>query len=378
MICVKRLATHAISCACATVGASALAAAPGPYVLTDIGTFGGKWSTPYAINDNGIVVGQASNTGDERYTGFRYTYGTGVFEEISQLSSIFSSGATAINSAGQIGGQFKQTSTSENHGFYISGSTFVDLGTLGGPFSTVHAINDSGVIIGSAMNSSNARHAYRSVNGGPLVDLGTLGGPTSAGLAINNVGTMVGQSSLPNNSLAIHAVVFRGNGVVTDLGNLDGSLSESIARDVNDSGVIAGHSFYNNNTNYHAMKYANGSMQDIGALAGQTSNVAVAINNGGEIVGNGDFDPSSSFVQRAAYFDGLGGVYDLNALVQNIPSGWYLDDCFDINNGGQILCTLQGFEQGRRAVLLTPVPEPGCGALTGSLAMLLIRRRRRE
>ena len=70
----------------------------------------------------------------------------------------------------------------------------------------------------------------------PIVDLGTLGGRSSAAYGINDQGVVVG-SSVTRTGVG-HAFVWT-NGTMTDLGTLAGA-SASVAYDINEAGVIVG------------------------------------------------------------------------------------------------------------------------------------------
>ena len=55
----------------------------------------------------------------------------------------------------------------------------IDLGTLGGASSGAEAVNDSGQVVGGSQTASGANHAFLWTQAGGMVDLGTLGGTFS-------------------------------------------------------------------------------------------------------------------------------------------------------------------------------------------------------
>ncbi|HMB45383.1 MAG TPA: hypothetical protein VKL21_06140 [Candidatus Methanoperedens sp.] len=116
--------------------------------MKDLGTLGGSYSYPYAINDMGQVVGYS------------------------------------FNASGEI------------HAFIWNRMTGMkDLGTLGGSQSLVYAINDMGQVVGQSKDASGFDHAFIWNKKTGMKDLGTLGGSFSAASAINDMGQVAGSST---------------------------------------------------------------------------------------------------------------------------------------------------------------------------------------
>jgi probable HAF family extracellular repeat protein/YD repeat-containing protein len=118
------------------------------------------------------------------------------------------------------------------------GGRMVDLGTLGGtyssPLSGGGAVNRIGDVIGNSTTAAGDLHAFR-WRLGRMTDLGTLGGTRSTVASVNDLGQVVGQSTTADGQT--HAFLWS-NGRMIDLGTMGGSASS--AADINDHGQIVG------------------------------------------------------------------------------------------------------------------------------------------
>lgn len=191
-----------------------------------------------------------------------------------------------------------------------SGWTLVDVGTLGGPGSYGSALSDNGIVVGCSDVNPSGVHAFMYAHG-VMRDLGT--GEASAdgnacALAVNNAGVVSGRSA------SGELVVWNGD-AVTKLG-IHGNVAA-----MNDAGSIVGS--YKDTGTERAFLYRNGSVTDLGALAGAgAASFATSINAGNDVVGSAN--------GRAFLYSG-GALRDLGTLGGNnsVAKG--------INDHGQVV-----------------------------------------
>jgi probable HAF family extracellular repeat protein len=137
---------------------------------------------------------------------------------------------------------------------------------------------------------------------------------------------------------------------------------------LNNRGEVVGYS-ETSNSELHAFLYANGQIRDLGALPGGTQSLAYGLNNVGQIVGAAD-DAAGGL--RAVLYDGV-RLRNLNTLVRN-GAGWVLRVATAINDGGEIVG--EGAFQGEEhAFLLTPETVPRGKSLSSTTVSLKESRR---
>ncbi len=308
-------------CAALTLlcGGSMASRAQTLYSVASMGTLGGPYTTPFAINNKGQVACQSYNSPTTAHA----CLWDGTLHDLGTLGGPLS-GADAINNLGQLVGTAQLTGGLGSHAFLYSNGVMTDLGTLGGTISNADWINDSGQAVGQAFVNSLTFHAF--LFDTAMHDLGTLGGADSEAKGINNKGQIAGVSDTAGNANG-GAFLYSG-GVMTNLGSLGGQLSVALA--INNNGQIVGSSELAGGAT-HAFLY-DGTMHDLGTLGG--TSVANAINDSGQVVGY--FSPTATTLRAFLYMNGT--MTDLNSLLMpgSLPSGVSLAAATGINNAGQI------------------------------------------
>jgi probable HAF family extracellular repeat protein len=334
--------------------------------VIDLGTLGGSSSVARSINDNGQVIGTATDSAGEFHTCLFDTTGGG--------ANINLNGVSSINNNGQkVGSANNSSGNSHAYLFDNTGSgNNIDLGTLGGSSSYAVFINNKGQIAGMAKDSSEQWRVclFDPSGNGNNKDLGD-------GLvhAFNDKGQIVGLAM----DFFDYACLFdsSGNGNNIDLGGLVGD-GYSEAYSINNNGRIVGEAMNANGIDSACLfdSTGGGDNVDLGSFSDDyVWSYAFAINDKGQIAGT-VFDS----VERACLFDSTGGGnnIDLNTLIDP-SSGWRLNIAWGINNNGWIVGNGINPDGDSHAFLLV-VPEPATIVLLtlGGLAVMGPKRRTGE
>ena len=329
----------------------------------DLGSLGGTYSYPRAMNDKGQVVGWSETvTGGPKHA-FLWSPNS----EMVDLGTLGGTESVAldVNATGQIVGSSYVADGTFHAFFWTPSAGMVDLGTLGGYYSEAWAINDAGVVAGWSLAGDASRHAFVwtpttgmiavgppqstalyinergqvAVVGDPaflwtaregMVDLGILGGFCSYPLDINSAGRIVGVVSTSCDTS--HAFSWTQNRGMVDLGTLGGTMSAAVA--VSDSGQIAGWSYLPGDAGPHAFFWSSMTgMVDIGTLGGAQSvagaqSFAYGVNNSGQVVG----DSISRNASHGYVWTARGGMVDLPPL-----EGYPHSSANLVNNSGLIV-----------------------------------------
>jgi probable HAF family extracellular repeat protein len=218
-------------------------------VMQDLGTLGtGTDAFAYFINERGQITGNSfTNTIINPVTGTAtqdpFLWENGKMTDLGTLGGTFGF-PNAMNNQGQVVGQSNVAGDINAHAFLWDKGTLTDLGTLPGaspPSSQALWINDAGDIVGGSYTPT-AFHAFlwqRRV----MTDLGTVDGDLCSGASgINSKTQVVGFSSI-DCAVSSHAFLWE-DGQITDLNifNYPGSGLDKLllAYNINDSGEITG------------------------------------------------------------------------------------------------------------------------------------------
>lgn len=283
----------------------------------DTGTLHGKYAVVRAINDSGTITGYSDSLSLSN-PNQAFVYEGGIMSSIHTLGFNATTEAWDINSGGIVVGEFRG-----GFGFPGSGGAFIydpqigsmqDLQTVL-PVSSgdgewllrrANAVNDSGEIVGYGM--------LREAGMPPLPSPFVLPGDSSSG--------------------SVQRGFYYNGQTLINIGTLKGGYV-SMAVDINEIGVVAGHSGLADGS-LHAVKYENGMLVDLGTLREKSldgDSFALAINNFNQIVGAVIFPE----VSRAFIYEDGKGMRDLNDLIKP-GSGWdHLSAAWDINDAGEII-----------------------------------------
>ena len=179
--------------------------------MLDLGSLGGTFGYPSALNERGQVAGTSNLAGDHTYHPFLWT-SPGPMRDLGTLG-----GSTGIafwaNDEGEVVGRsdLPGSGVQRHHAFLWKEGAMADLGTIGSdPCSIALSINTRGQIVGTSTNCTEYLHGFISENGGPATDLNSLVQPGSAltireGDFINDRGEIAGKALLSSGD--IHAVL---------------------------------------------------------------------------------------------------------------------------------------------------------------------------
>ena len=205
--------------------------------------------------------------------------------------------ALSINDIGEVVG-FSKTADGEVHAFRYFQNAIFDLSTLGGKESYAYLITNSGILLGDSKTSDGKLRPFMGAPNSPLFNLGGDPHLFSSARGANNVGQVVGFKLVVDEHGQGYkrAYLYTTNRTI-DLGTFGGKQSDAIA--INDGGEVVGHLY----TQYHdgpkrAVLYHGGKVIEIGTFGGNNSN-GVAINTQGQVVGYADLPGGD---QRAFLF----------------------------------------------------------------------------
>jgi probable HAF family extracellular repeat protein len=314
---------------------------------------GGTATVAHGLNNAGQVVGITGFGYDSH--AFRYTYSTGVMEDLGTLwGGEGRSEAWGINASGQVvgnaerylgGGQW------ETKAFLYSNGVMQDLTSPGEGGGKAYAINNAGEVAGgTSLWNDEGGYWYGCgffLSGGVKYYLPAFGFDWmgSEARALNNAGQVVGTAQ--NEGNYARAFLYS-DGIMLNLETL-GNWGNSWGTGINDAGQVVGATNVATAVGAHAFLYSGGVMQDLGILGGVNlaSSVANGINNAGQVVGESDTE--EEWGARHAFLYSGGVMRDLNNLVKNLHPEEILHAAKAINDKGWIIA------RGAQDYLLIPV-----------------------
>jgi probable HAF family extracellular repeat protein len=276
--------------------------------IEDLGTLGGNESFTIGDNSQGQVVGGATNTVSDPFSGFGAQLHAFLWDEkkgmqdLGALDTGTDSGAYVINEQGQItGSSYISTTPNSYNGqncppnvptqdpFFWEKGTMIDIGTLGGNCGFPANINNHGQVAGQSDLKGDAYyHPFFWEKGQKIQDLGTFGGNSGVASWINDAGEVIGWAQFKN-TVKNHPFLWKKGGKKKDLGILKGD-SCAAAWGINSKTQIVGDSGNCFNTvNLRPFLWENGSMYDLSTAFPPNHfqwSEANFINDRAEIAGN--------------------------------------------------------------------------------------------
>jgi probable HAF family extracellular repeat protein len=350
------------------------------YELVELGTLGGSTSQALGITQSGRVLGWATTPQSVKHPVY---WDEGGIVDLGSPPGFIVGEAVAGNDAGQVA-VTGEGSPQSYEAFRWESAAWTPLGVLLGRDEAIPAdLDASGRVVGMSLTLGGGNTAAFLWEGGGMTNLGTLGGTTARAYGINGSRQVVGWARLPEVAGVEDTRAFLWeDDVMTDLGKLpDRDHSQALA--INDNGDVVGSSWVVTSPNFFSADRATlwrstGEIVDLGRTPGPeacvsglpfwTDNVARAVNNQGQIVGDAQCVASGG--ARAGFLWQDGVMHNLEDLIP-ADTGWEILAARGINDAGQIVgfgITPGGDLQAYR---LDPVTETSApvAAATGRLEL---------
>jgi len=254
------------------------------YAVLDVQGSDVSSTSANGINDSRTVVGTYTVTQPcvrgFCATAYGFTWNNGTFTNISFPGSN-GTVATAINSSGQLVGNYTTTSFTpqKSNGFIYSGGTFTTLNVVGAGLTQPKGINSSGQVVGYFQSPS--EHGFR-YSGGNFTTFDYPGATYTDFLSINDSGTITGVAGIGGAGVCF---VYSA-GVFTPINTSAYPNYSCNSAAINNSGQIAltlG-THYLGLTPLLGLLYTNGVFTAI-SVPDSTMGSAAGLNNLGDVVG---------------------------------------------------------------------------------------------
>jgi probable HAF family extracellular repeat protein len=281
---------------------------------------------PAAINDAGQVVGSLIVNSVSH--AFIWSPTTGL-EDLGTLPGDTESGATGVNVNGDIAGYSRPLAGNARAIRWSRGNGMTEIGGL--PYTCLgtwaNDINAAGDIVGECLvdRYQIIYRPFRWTDAKGMEDLGTLdsdlGGVANA---INDSGVIAGISNSASYYDDSRAVLWAGPGKAVQVGECAEGWCGTYASAINNNGDVAGSAYGSAFVRWH-----DGTMRDIGGIAGALYSIAIGINQAGEIVGMSWL--ASEKRNRSFIWTASGGIRELTlpGKTEFVVTG--------INNNGEII-----------------------------------------
>jgi probable HAF family extracellular repeat protein len=361
--------------------------------MIDLGTLGGTYAAPMAI-DGDIVVGYA-DVGDNPRHAWMADLGdpSPAVVDLGTLGGLNSLASDVEGTVivGEADGPPFDHPQAFMYDLAADTPQMVALGSVGGTSSGAVGV-DGGVITGVAYTSDWRTHVFTydlNDTDPTMVDRGTIGTRDAYSYAIDDGVVAAAVTSKPPDDYSTHAAfldLHADTPALTDIGTLGGPLAAATRVD---GGVLAGSSHFDQTAEYHAFVYDTRSpdphMTDLGTLGGSTSN---AYGIDGRFVVGTSRTASSSAEQPFAYdlttstmralpadFAGAAMAVDGGYAVGHVrgtngiprPVAWRLYDLVDTTTAVQTSGTpLLVGSQVTYTATVSPAPDGGTVAFRSS------------
>jgi probable HAF family extracellular repeat protein len=288
---------------------------------------GARGQVPCRLNNLGDVAGRAGDSPSGEARGTIWNHGSLGPTSLGTLGGGDYSSAFAINDAGDVVGA---ANTAESIVPFVSTPTggVRQIPLLPGDnCGQAFGINRNGHVVGYS-SGPKGRRAFLWARNAGVRNLGVLpGGEYSSACDVNDSDEVAGTSG---SATGDRAVLWTKTGDICDLGTLPGDVS-SMASAINNHGDVIGYSKSPRGMRAFLWTRTTG-MQDLGVLPGGNSSRALGLNDNGVVVGSS----TSSAGPRAFIWTKQAGMRDLNRTVS--PStGLVFAQAHAINGAGQIL-----------------------------------------